>query len=111
MIGWAVSLSLAANHWLLYIGAGMIIITGIFADTARSDLTAKIHSYSAVGGMIIGMVAMGLFYNLWWLVIPVGLFIGWLYYANVKNKTYWAEVAVMAVVNYGVLLKDVCEIC
>ena len=86
------------NSYLMFFAGGGIVFVG--AAAAMHDFPARgWHLTGAIGGMILGCLAMILQYQMWYMVAGVAGAILLAYLLDKKHLMWWAEVAIFTAIS------------
>ena len=86
------------NSLLMLFAAGGIVFVGA-AAAMHTFPTRAVHLIGAVGGMILGCVAMITQFHMWYLVPAVAVSILIAYIFDKKNLMWWAELAIFTTIS------------
>jgi len=81
------------NSLLMLFAGGGIVFVGA-AAAMHTFPTRAVHLAGAIGGMILGCLAMIFQFNMWWLVPAIAAAIGLAALIDKKHLMWWAEVAI-----------------
>lgn len=89
----AIPAMIIGNSLLMFFAGGGIVWVG--ANAAMHDQpTRKYHLIAAIGGMILGGLAMIFQYHMWYMTAGVAGLLPILYLVDKKHFMWWAELAV-----------------
>ncbi len=88
---------------LIAMSGTAICFTGFAGDARSDEIIEKVHVIGATGGMFLAGAGL-LFTSAWFLVVPMALISGFLYWKKVKNHTYWIELNCFTWVLIGLIM-------
>lgn len=86
------------NSLLMLFAGGGIVFVGAAAAMHKMP-TRAVHLTAAIGGMILGCLAMIFQFHMWYLVAGVVAAIGLSYLLDKKHLMWWAEVAIFVAIS------------
>jgi len=88
---------LGNSYWMLFAGGGIVFVGA--AAAMHTFPTRAWHLSGAIGGMILGCLAMIFQFNMWWLVPAIAAAIGLAALVDKKHLMWWAEVAIFVAIS------------
>ena len=89
------------NSYLMLFAGGGIVFVGA-AAAMHTMPTRAVHVTGAIGGMILGCIAMVVQYHMWYLVAAVLVAIGIAALIDKKHLMWWAEVAIFTAISVAI---------
>ena len=86
------------NSLLMLFAGGGIVFVGA-AAAMHTFPTRAVHLTGAIGGMILGCLAMILQFHMWWLVVGVAVAILISALLDKKHLMWWAELAIFTAIS------------
>lgn len=101
--GFSIFMALAGDTLLTFLAAAGICFAGATADTNHVRMTEVVHVIGATGGIVLGILALIFDFHLWWLALIFGIFTILAMEKNMRNHTFWIEVATYYVIWIGIM--------
>jgi len=105
--GFSIPLMIAGGTALTFLAGLAICFAGAAADTKNTELTEKVHVIGAMAGIIFGMAALIIDFNLWYFVLAQLIFTIPAMKCNMRNHTFWIEIVAYYLVWLGMLIRIV----
>lgn len=86
------------NSWLMYFAGGGIVFVGGNA-AMHENPTRAIHLIAAIGGMILGCIAMIFQYHMWYMVAGIITLMPIAYLLDKKNIMWWSELIIFTAIS------------
>lgn len=104
MWGFSITMAMAADAVFFFIAAGLMCICGITAGRSPGKMTSKVHVYTAIGGIVAGFIGVVVHFNMLPLAAVGSAVTMIMVKKQIKNVTYWAEVASFATIDLAILI-------
>lgn len=96
-------------------GKGLIFLAGAsigFVAAAprvgeKYKMSEIVHIVGSYLGIASGVIAMGIYYGLWWIPVTQLLFTLLAHYEELRHRTYWIEALAVGLTVYGLYLGEV----
>ena len=99
IIFWVVTLTS-----LMFFACAFLLFVGL-APAFKEDMTDKVHSIGAIGGIALGFASMWVDFGLWylpWAMVMFSLFAVLIW--KIKNHTWWIEIAAFLLIILGLFI-------
>ena len=91
------------ESWLLFLAGGLITLVGAAPAFKSLLMEYKAHMFGAYGGILLGLTALVVNFNLWWLVL-IAVILAVIIKFTIKNYIWWIEVLAFFTVLLGIYL-------
>ena len=88
---------LGNSLWMLFAGGGIVFVGA--AAAMHTFPTRAVHLAGAIGGMIMGCLAMIFQFNMWYLVPAIAVGIGVAALVDKKHLMWWTEIAIFVAIS------------
>ena len=103
LVAFSMLLALAGGTALMVFAAAGICFSGTAADPHNDKMTDKVHTIGATTGIVFGIASMIMDFGLWYIALPMVILTILAMKLNMKNHTFWIEIAYYYVVSLVVL--------
>lgn len=86
------------NSLLMFFAAGGIVWVGANAAMHKNP-TRAIHLIAAIGGMVLGCLAMTFQYDMWYVVAIIAASLPITYLLDKKHIMWWAEIIIFTAIS------------